>query len=68
MLSASPIDRPTAQSIPWGALMIDGDYGGFTYLLCEACRVIASDNALNQLALDLDHFYNLRLPPETSVP
>lgn len=47
------VDRQTASSFPQAALELRGDYGGHAWIICEASHVKASDEALEQLAVDL---------------
>jgi len=50
-----------------GAVQLIGDYGGRTYVIREASAVKASDDALRQLAIDLDAVFDWHLPDATDV-
>jgi len=56
MLHFEVVDRATATSA-LGALMLVGDYGGFTYLMCRAADVAAVPETLQQLLADLDAIF-----------
>lgn len=56
MLHFEVVDRATATTA-LGALMLVGDYGGFTYLMCRASDVTAEAESLGQLLADLDAIF-----------
>ena len=56
MLHLEVVDRATATTA-LGALMLVGDYGGFTYLICRASDVTAETEKLQQLLADLDAIF-----------
>src|SRR5690349_15437612 len=59
--------RETAQRSTLGAVQLIGDYGGRTYVIREASAVKASDDALRQLAIDLDAVFDWHFAEATDV-
>jgi hypothetical protein len=61
------VDRQTASSFPQGALQIWGDYGGHISMISEASHVKASDESLEQLAVDLGARFEWSVPEANAV-
>jgi hypothetical protein len=59
MLRYDNVERETAVRDPLGIVMIVGDYGGFTYVIRRASDVVADENTLARLAIDLDAAFGL---------
>ena len=60
-------NRETAQQNPLGAVQLIGDYGGRTYVIRQASIVTASEEALRQLAIDLDAVFKGHFADATDV-
>ncbi len=67
MLQFRSVKREVAALEPLGAVMLVGDYGGFTYIIRLASDVMADDKVLRQLAIDLDVAFGLVYHESTAV-